>query len=85
MTAASLWMFEPELVIMSTSGTSSFGGMLSTTYQPMSSMLLAAWDRPAPLMPVMSSTSKPAAGEGALVCPACRLTALFFSFITGPP
>ena len=32
---------------MSTSGTSSFGGMLSTTYQPMSSMLLAAWDRPA--------------------------------------
>lgn len=65
MTAASLCTPSlPALVIMSTSGTSSFGGRLSTTYHPMSSTQSAAWERPAPDMPVMSRTSKSSAGSG---------------------
>ena len=78
-------MPDPAVVIMSTSGTNSFGGMLSTTYQPISSTLSAAWDRPAPLMPVMSSTSKPSAGAAALKCvPAYCLSISLSCAITIP-
>ena len=60
--------------------------MLSTTYHPMSSMLWAACDRPAPLMPVMSMTSNPSAGavaSGSLANAGCPMGAV--DVIVPPP